>query len=280
MEKIISGKVREIYQINDQELVIVTTDRISAFDVIMPTPIPEKGIILNQLASFWFNYTKDIVKNHMISENLADMPTYFQKPEFEKRTILVKKLKMLPYEFIVRGYMFGSMWKSYQATHEFCNYTWEKDYQLAEKLDTPILTPSTKNNEGHDINVTVDDVRQDLGEELTNQIITTAINLYRRCAEYAATKGIIIADTKFEFGLDEKDQLVLADEILTPDSSRFWDAKSYQIGTSPASYDKQFLRDWLTENQLAGKEPAPIIPKDIVEKTSEKYHHCLEAILD
>lgn len=279
MEKIMSGKVREIYQINDQELVIVTTDRISAFDVIMPTPIPEKGIILNKISSFWFNYTKDIVKNHMISDNLEDMPAYFQKPEFANRTILVKKLKMLPYEFIVRGYMFGSMWQSYKISHSFGNYTWDKDYQLAEKLDTPILTPSTKNSEGHDINISVETLRQDLGDALTDQIITTAINLYQRCAKYALTKGIIIADTKFEFGLDEDGHLVLADEILTPDSSRFWDAKSYQAGTTPASYDKQFLRDWLTQNQFAGKIPAPTIPSDIVQKTSEKYHHCLEAII-
>lgn len=278
MKKIISGKVREVYDLEDGRMVIVTTDRISAFDVILPTMITDKGKVLNALSNFWFGYTKDIVKNHMISSDLKDMPSEFQKPEFEGRTILVKKLKMIPYEVIVRGYMFGSMYEAYKKGEPFLGHSFDKTYQQAEKLDQPIVTPSTKAKEGHDINVTLQYMKDDLGEELGTKIEQAALAVYKKCYEHAAKNGIIIADTKFEFGLDENGDLVLADEVLTPDSSRFWNAATYKVGTSPASYDKQFVRDWLKDNNLAGDANIKSIPQDIVAKTAALYKECQERI--
>lgn len=278
MKKIISGKVREVYDLEGGRMVIVTTDRISAFDVILPTLITDKGKVLNSLANFWFDYTKDIVKNHMISSDLKDMPVDFQKPEFEGRTILVKKLKMIPYEVIVRGYMFGSMYEAYKKGEAFLGHKFEKEYQQAEKLAEPIVTPSTKAQEGHDINVTLQYMKDDLGEELGTKIEKAALAIYKKCYEHAYKNGIIIADTKFEFGLDENGELVLADEVLTPDSSRFWDLSKYKVGGSPASYDKQFIRDWLKENNLAGDSNIKEIPSEIVEKTSEIYRECEKRI--
>ena len=278
MKKIISGKVREVYDLEDGRMVIVTTDRISAFDVILPTMITDKGKVLNALSNFWFNYTKDIVKNHMISSDLKDMPQEFQKPEFEGRTILVKKLKMIPYEVIVRGYMFGSMYEAYKKGEPFLGHKFDKDYQQAERLAEPIVTPSTKAKEGHDINVTLQYMKDDLGEELGTKIEKAALAVYKKCYEHAAKNGIIIADTKFEFGLDEKGDLVLADEVLPPDSSRFWNAATYKVGTSPASYDKQFVRDWLKDNNLAGDPNIKSIPQDIVAKTAALYKECQERI--
>lgn len=278
MKKIISGKVREVYDLEDGRMVIVTTDRISAFDVILPTMITDKGKVLNALSNFWFDYTKDIVKNHMISAELKDMPAEFQKPEFEGRTILVKKLKMIPYEVIVRGYMFGSMYEAYKKGEEFLGHKFDKEYKQAEKLDEPIVTPSTKAAEGHDINVTLDYMKKDLGDDLGTKIEQTALAIYKKCYDHAAKNGIIIADTKFEFGLDENGELVLADEVLTPDSSRFWNAAEYKPGTSPASYDKQFVRDWLKDNNLAGDPDIKSIPAEVVEKTSALYRECQKRI--
>jgi len=280
MEKIISGKVREIYQVSEDRLAIVTTDRVSAFDVILPTPIPDKGKILNALSSFWFSYTEDIVKNHMISEDLQDMPQELQGEEFAGRTILVKKLKMLPFEFIIRGYLFGSMWKEYQKTGGFCGKEFPAGMQQAEKLPEPILTPSTKAEEGHDVNVSFQYMEEKLGSELAHKVCDTALALYKRCYDYAYERGIIIADTKFEFGLDENGELVVADEVLTPDSSRFWSREAYRTGTSPESFDKQYLRDWLIENGLDGKIPPPELPEDVVAKTREKYLECRERLVD
>ena len=279
MKKIISGKVREVYDLEDGRMVIVTTDRISAFDVILPTMITDKGKVLNALSNFWFDLTKDIVKNHMISSDLKDMPAEFQKPEFEGRTILVKKLQMVPYEVIVRGYMFGSMYEAYKKGEPFLGHKFDKEYQQAEKLDEPIVTPSTKAAEGHDINVTLDYMKEDLdkkypGKDLGTKIEQAALAIFKKCAEHAAKNGIIIADTKFEFGLDENGDLVLGDEVLTPDSSRFWNAAEYKVGTSPASYDKQFIRDWLKKNNLAGDPNIKSIPDDVVAKTSALYHEC------
>ena len=279
MKKIISGKVREVYDLEDGRMVIVTTDRISAFDVILPTMITDKGKVLNALSNFWFDLTKDIVKNHMISSDLKDMPAEFQKPEFEGRTILVKKLQMVPYEVIVRGYMFGSMYEAYKKGEPFLGHKFDKEYQQAEKLDEPIVTPSTKAAEGHDINVTLDYMKEDLdkkypGKDLGTKIEQAALAIFKKCAEHAAKNGIIIADTKFEFGLDENGDLVLGDEVLTPDSSRFWNAAEYKVGTSPASYDKQFIRDWLKDNNLAGDPNIKNIPDDVVAKTSALYHEC------
>lgn len=274
MKKIISGKVREVYDLEDGRMVIVTTDRISAFDVILPTMITDKGKVLNALANFWFDYTGDLVKNHMISSDLKDMPADFQKPEFEGRTILCKKLKMIPYEVIVRGYMFGSMYEAYKKGEPFLGHSFDKEYKEAEKLAEPICTPSTKAAEGHDINVTLDYMKNDLGAELGQKIADTAIAIYKKCYDHAYKNGIIIADTKFEFGLDEDGNLVLADEVLTPDSSRFWDLSKYEVGGSPASYDKQFVRDWLKANNLAGDPNIKEVPADVVAQTSQIYHEC------
>ena len=280
MKKIGSGKVREIYEVSDKELVIYTTDRVSAFDVILPTPVPEKGRVLNQLSLFWFDLTKDIVKNHLVSADPKDMPEEFSKEEYKDRVMLVKKLKMLPYEFIIRGYMFGSMWKAYQAGEPFCGQVITGDYQLAQKLEKPILTPSTKATEGHDeYSVTHEGLVKDLGEELAQKLEDTCLRLFEKCYDYAYERGIIIADTKLEFGLDENGELVLADEGFTPDSSRFWNRDEYQVGTSPLSYDKQYLRDWLIENKLDGVTPAPQLPADVVAKTQEKYLECLERLV-
>ncbi|MCQ2241000.1 phosphoribosylaminoimidazolesuccinocarboxamide synthase [Treponema sp.] len=274
MKKIISGKVREVYDLEDGRMVIVTTDRISAFDVILPTMITDKGKVLNALSNFWFNYTKDICANHMISSELKDMPEEFQKPEFEGRTILVKKLKMVPYEVIVRGYMFGSMYEAYKKGEPFLGHSFDKEYQQAEKLAEPIVTPSTKAAEGHDINVTLEYMKNDLGEELGTKIEQAALAIYKKCYDHAYKNGIIIADTKFEFGLTEDGTLVLADEVLTPDSSRFWDLSKYAVGSSPASYDKQFVRDWLKDNNLAGDPNIKEIPADVVAKTAAIYKEC------
>ncbi|HBG66008.1 MAG TPA: phosphoribosylaminoimidazolesuccinocarboxamide synthase [Treponema sp.] len=278
MKKIISGKVREVYDLEDGRMVIVTTDRISAFDVILPTMITGKGKVLNALSNFWFGYTQDIVKNHMISSSLSDMPAEFQKPEFEGRTILVKKLKMIPYEVIVRGYMFGSMYEAYKKGEPFLGHKFSREYKQAEKLAEPIVTPSTKAKEGHDINVTLDYMKKDLGEELGTKIEQAALAIYKKCYEHAYKNGIIIADTKFEFGLDESGALVLGDEVLTPDSSRFWNLATYKEGSSPASYDKQFVRDWLTEHKLAGDPSIQSIPQDIVDKTAALYRECQQRI--
>ena len=279
MKKIISGKVREVYDLEDGRMVIVTTDRISAFDVILPTMVTDKGKVLNALANFWFNYTSDIVKNHMISVDLKDMPAEFQKPEFEGRTILVKKLKMLPYEIIVRGYMFGSMYESYKKDKTFLGVKFDHDYQQAEKLDKPIVTPSTKAEEGHDINVSIEFMKEDLekkypGKNLGETIEKVALEIYNKCYEHAYKNGIIIADTKFEFGLDENGELTLGDEVLTPDSSRFWDLSKYKIGESPASYDKQFLRDWLKNNNLAGDPNIKEVPAEVISTTAAIYREC------
>ena len=278
MKKVISGKVREVYDLEDGRMVIVTTDRISAFDVILPTMIKDKGKVLNALSDFWFDFTGDIVKNHMISSDLKDMPVEFQKPEYEDRTILVKKLKMIPYEVIVRGYMFGSMYDAYKKGEPFLGHKFSKEYALAEKLAEPIVTPSTKATEGHDINVTLDYMKKDLGDELGSKIEKAALAVYKKCYEHAYKNGIIIADTKFEFGLDENGELILADEVLTPDSSRFWNLAEYKEGKSPASYDKQFIRDWLKENHLDGDPNIKSIPADIAEKTASLYRECRKKI--
>ena len=278
MKKIISGKVREVYDLEDGRMVIVTTDRISAFDVILPVDIPGKGKVLNAVSEKWFDLTKDICKNHLISSDTKDMPAEFQKPEFEGRTMLVKKLKMVPYEVIVRGYMFGSMYEAYKKGEPFLGHSFDKEYQEAEKLAEPICTPSTKAKEGHDINVTLDYMKKDLGEELGTKIEKAALAIYKKCYDYANERGIIIADTKFEFGLDESGELILADEVLTPDSSRFWNKDAYKVGTSPASYDKQFVRDWLKANNLAGDPNIKEIPAEIVKKTADLYAECQKRI--
>lgn len=278
MKKIISGKVREVYDLEDGRMVIVTTDRISAFDVILPTMITDKGRVLNALSNFWFGFTAGIVRNHLISADTEDMPAEFRKPEYEGRAALVRKLRMIPYEVIVRGYMFGSMFDAQESGELPEGVRFDRRYQLAEKFDSPIVTPSTKSREGHDVNVSLDSMKADIGPELGGRVEAAALAVYSKAYEHARNNGIIIADTKFEFGLDDDGNLVLADEVLTPDSSRFWEAAEYRVGTSPASYDKQFLRDWLKANNLAGDPDIKEVPADVVAKTAQIYRECQRRI--
>lgn len=278
MKKLISGKVREVYEVSDDRLVIVTTDRISAFDVILSKLVPNKGKVLNAVSMFWFDFTVDIVPNHIISNKLSDMPDYFQKNEFEGRAILVKKVKILPFEFIVRGYMFGNMWDSYQKTREFCGQKITGEYSLAQKLSAPIFTPSTKAYTGHDEYVSAETVENTIGKELTDKIKKISLKLYQICYNKAYSKGIIIADTKFEFGLDKDNNLILADEIFTPDSSRFWSLSDYAVGASPKSYDKQFVRDWLLNNKVNGEMQFDHVPDVVLNKTAEIYQECLRRL--
>ena len=279
MNKIISGKVRDVYDISNDRLVIVTTDRISAYDVILSKPVRDKGKMLNEISLFWFSYTKDIIPNHIISSNLGDMPCFFQKKEFEGRTVLVKKLSIVPFEFIVRGYMFGHMWEAYREGREFCGSKIKGNYKLAEKLDTPLLTPSTKAHTGHDEYIPLHEAADIIGAETTEQIKNTCMELYDKCSEYAINRGIIIADTKFEFGFDERGALFLADEIFTPDSCRFWSLKDYRPGASPKSFDKQFVRDWLSNNKINGMMQFDNVPDDVLNKTAALYSACNEMLI-
>lgn len=278
MNPIYSGKVRDIYDISDGRLVIVTTDRISAFDVVLPEKIPGKGIALNKIADFWFGRTRGIVKNHLISTDTRDMPEFFRKEEFRDRAALVRKLDILPFEFIARGYIFGSMWRAYEEVRPFCGTKITGEYELAQKLDAPIVTPSTKTDTGHDEYIPISDVRNRIGAELTDKITDISMRLYAGCGEYALSRGIIIADAKFEFGLDKNGELVLADEIFTPDSARFWRADEYRTGVSPASYDKQVLRDWLQDNKKDGEYQFGNVPGEVLEKTGRIYGECLRRI--
>ncbi len=277
MKKISSGKVREIYEVDSDKLMLVVSDRISAFDVILPNQVPDKGKVLNRISEFWFNYTNDFVKNHVISTSIEDFPDEFKKPEFEDRSMLVKKLKMLPIECIVRGYITGSGWKSYIENGTVCGITLPKGLQESQKLPEPIFTPSTKATEGHDENISFEQTCSLIGKDLATKVRDTAINIYKRCAEYALTKGIIIADTKFEFGLDENGDLVLGDEVLTPDSSRFWPADEYEVGRSQKSFDKQYMRDWLKRTHWDAENPTPI-PDDVINTTRAKYVEAYERL--
>ncbi len=268
------GKVREIYDAGDS-LIMVATDRISAFDVILNNKITKKGTVLTQMSKFWFDYTKDCVKNHMISTDVKDMPEYFQTPEFEGKSMLCKKLRMIPVECIVRGYITGSGWKSYKENGTVCGIALPEGLEECSKLPQPIYTPSTKAEIGdHDENISFEksiDVLEKVfpghGEEYATKIKDYTLKLYEMCAEYALTRGIIIADTKFEFGLDENGDVLIADEMLTPDSSRFWPLEGYEAGHSQPSFDKQFVRDWLTANPDKGYT----LPQDVIDKTIAKY---------
>lgn len=280
MKKIISGKVREIYEVSGKELVIVTTDRISAFDVILGSEIRDKGVVLNQLSLYWFHFTRNIIPNHILSDQLSDLPLCFSEAPalYDRRTVLVRKLKMLPWEFVVRGYMFGSIWADYSRSKSFCGRSFDREYELAEKLSEPIITPSIKNSTGHDEYVSLERLREALGDVEAERICSVCLDLYRACSAHALKNGIIIADTKFEFGYDENGVLTLADELMTPDSSRFWSADDYRTGVSPKSYDKQFVRDWLTERGLNGVTPAPALPPEITDATAGIYRECCRKI--
>lgn len=282
MKKIISGKVRDVFEVDKSHLLIVTTDRISAFDVILDSEIPGKGAALNSLSNFWFSFTNDIIPNHIVSTSMKDFPAELQQNSsyYQDRTVLVKKLKMLPYEFIVRGYIFGNMWEAYRRDEEFCGKKITGKYRQAEALACPIITPSKKVNEGHDEYISLDQLSSELGNDFSKQLCEISLALYNRCYTYAKERGILIADTKFEFGYDEAGTLTLGDEIFTPDSSRFWDASCYRVGESPKSYDKQFVRDWLIREHLNGKKPAPSLPNEIIEKTARIYQTCLSKLLN
>lgn len=268
MEKIYSGKARDLYDIGNK-LVIVTKDTIS-MHVPLPFEIGHKGEVLNKITKFWFSKTNHIVPNHMISDCLEDMPLEFQTEYFEGRTMMVKKLKMIPYECIVRGYITGSGWDSYKNSRMICGIKLEEGLQESEKLRTPIFTPTTKREDGSDSPVTFKQMCEDIGEELASKIRDISIKIYEYGALYALKKGIIIADTKFEFGLDEKGNLVLADEVLTPDSSRFWLLNDYQVGSKQTNFDRQELYNYNQKYKIT-KDNMKNIPLEIMERISDKY---------
>ena len=277
-----SGKVRDIYDIDNSHMLIVTTDRISAFDVIMPTPIPGKGIILNQVTQFWLNRLSHIIPNQQCDLKLEDvLPDTDERAEVASHAMIVKKLKALPVEAIVRGYIIGSGWKDYQTTGTVCGIELPANLQLAEKLPEAIYTPSTKAAVGtHDENIDYNKSRDLLGADIAEQVRNISLQLYREAADYALQRGIIIADTKFEFGLDTNGQLTLIDEVLTPDSSRFWSKDEYQPGSSPVSFDKQFVRDYLETLDWNKTAPGPELPASIVTKTAEKYEYAKQLLLE
>lgn len=281
LELLARGKVRDIYAIDAQNMLIVTTDRLSAFDVVLPTPIPRKGIILTQVANFWFDYLKEVIPNHFSDLTLEDLPlSATERETLEGRSMLVKRLKPLPVEAIVRGYLIGSGWKDYQATGQVCGIDLPQGLQLAQQLPEPIFTPSTKAEVGdHDINISFAQMQQHIGVELAEQVRTVSLQLYQQAADYALKRGIIIADTKFEFGLDEAGNLVLIDEILTPDSSRFWPVDHYQVGISPPSFDKQYVRDYLETLTWGKTAPGPELPAEVAQKTAEKYQEVAKRLM-
>ena len=267
------GKVRDIYDVDANTMLLIATDRLSAFDVILPTPIQDKGAILTEIANFWFEKLGHIVPNHLTGINPDTVVSdATEKAQLGKRALVVKKLKPLPIEAIVRGYLVGSGWKEYKVSGTVCGIPLPAGLQEASKLPQPIFTPSSKAAVGdHDENITLERCAALLGEELAEKVAQVSLRLYQEAAEYALTKGIIIADTKFEFGLDAAGELYLIDEVLTPDSSRFWPADQYQVGKNPPSFDKQYVRDWLESSGWDKKPPAPVLPADVAAKTSEKY---------
>lgn len=280
LEIIARGKVRDIYAIDAEHMLIVTTDRFSAFDVVFDEPIPRKGELLTEVSNFWFERTADLITNHLSNLDLRDYVSAADYEQLRARSIIVRRLKTLPVEAIVRGYVIGSGWKDYQATGAICGIELPAGLQQAARLPEPIFTPSTKAEVGdHDINVSFDEVVAKIGADKADAIREKSIELYRQAADYARERGIIIADTKFEFGVDANDELVLIDEILTPDSSRYWPADEYRVGISPPSYDKQFVRDYLETLDWDKTPPAPRLPADIVEKTMQKYQQVRDILL-
>jgi phosphoribosylaminoimidazole-succinocarboxamide synthase len=267
------GKVRDIYDIDEGHMLIITTDRISAFDVVMPNAIPGKGVVLNQVTRFWMEKLAHIIPNHLSDMPLEDaLPDAGERAEVENHAMIVKKLKALPVEAIVRGYLIGSGWKDYQQTGAVCGIALPPGLKIADRLPEVIYTPSTKASVGaHDENIDFAESETLLGKDIAAQVRDTSMRLYQEAAEYAKDRGIIIADTKFEFGLDDDGSLTLIDEVLTPDSSRFWPADQYQPGTSPVSFDKQFVRDYLETLDWNKTAPGPELPDEIVTKTAEKY---------
>jgi phosphoribosylaminoimidazole-succinocarboxamide synthase len=280
LPRISQGKVRDIYSVDDDHLLIVTTDRLSAFDVVLPDPIPGKGEVLTRLSNFWFGRTTDIVNNHLSKLPLEDVVTdHEERTAIASRASVVRRLKPLPIEAVVRGYLIGSGWKDYQMTGQVCGIELPPGIDQAAQLPKPIFTPATKAAFGnHDENISFERVIDEIGLELARAVRELAIAIYRRGSEYAMRRGIIIADTKFEFGLDTDGKLYLIDEVLTPDSSRFWPADQYQTGISPPSFDKQFVRDYLETLGWDKTAPGPDLPDSIIQKTAEKYSQALDLL--
>ncbi len=267
------GKVRDVYLVDEDRLLIVATDRISAFDCVLPTPIERKGEVLTALSQFWFDKLGHIVPNHLITTNVDEMPEVVRShaQTLKGRSMLVRRGEVFPVECVVRGYLVGSGWKDYLKTGEVCGIKLPAGLRESEELPEPLFTPSTKAEQGHDENISEDQVRAILGEETTSLLRDTSLQLYSAARDYARTRGIIIADTKFEFGLDKNQELVLVDEVLTPDSSRFWPADSYEPGRSQPSFDKQFVRDYLETLAWDKKPPAPPIPPEVATATTGRY---------
>ncbi|WP_199155569.1 phosphoribosylaminoimidazolesuccinocarboxamide synthase [Chromobacterium sp. ASV23] len=279
LKKIYSGKVRDLYEIDEARMLMIATDRLSAFDVILDDPIPAKGQILTAISNFWFEKLKDVVPNHLTGDQPEDVVAAADLPQVQGRAVVAKRLKAVPIEAVVRGYLAGSGWKEYQQSGSICGVALPAGLKEADQLPEPIFTPSTKAAVGdHDENISFAQCEAIVGSELAAKVRDTAILLYKTAAEYAATRGIIICDTKFEFGLDENGVLTLMDEALTPDSSRFWPADSYQPGSNPPSFDKQFVRDWLEASGWNKQAPAPAVPLDVREKTAAKYREALERL--
>jgi phosphoribosylaminoimidazole-succinocarboxamide synthase len=279
LKRIGKGKVRDIYAVDGDKMMIVVSDRLSAFDVVLPDPIPDKGRVLTELANFWFDKLRGVVPNHLTGiDPEAVVKGEDEKAQVRGRAIVVKKLKPLPIEAVVRGYIIGSGWKDYQATGKICGIALPKGLQQAQKLPEPIFTPATKAESGHDENISFARMCEIVGKERAEEIKAVSIRLYKEASDFAATKGIIIADTKFEFGLDDQGKLVLIDEVLTADSSRFWPADQYRVGVSPPSYDKQFVRDYLETLDWDKTPPAPKLPADVIARTSAKYREALEKL--
>ena len=279
LKKIYAGKVRDLYEIDARRMLMIATDRLSAFDVILAEPIPDKGKILTAISNFWFEQLKDVVPNHLTGDRAEDLVSAADLPQVEGRAVVAKRLQPVPVEAIVRGYLAGSGWKEYKQSGTVCGIQLPAGLQEASKLPQPIFTPSTKAAVGdHDENISFEQMVDKVGRELAEKVRDTAIRLYQTAAEYAAKRGIIIADTKFEFGLDADGTLVLMDEALTPDSSRFWPADSYREGSNPPSFDKQFVRDWLESTGWNKNPPAPELPDDVAIRTAQKYREALERL--
>ncbi|WP_407675542.1 phosphoribosylaminoimidazolesuccinocarboxamide synthase [Polynucleobacter acidiphobus] len=278
------GKVRDVYAIDQDHLLMITSDRISAFDVVMQEAIPEKGVVLNQMSNFWFSHLAHVIPNHLTGVDPATVVDPSEIDQVRGRAVVAKRLTPILVEAVVRGYLAGSGWKDYQETGSVCEIALPKGMQNAQVLPEPIFTPAAKAEMGHhDENISYAEVERRIGSELAKKIKDTSIRLYTEAADYARRRGIIIADTKFEFGLDAKGQLVLMDEILTADSSRFWPADTYRVGSNPPSFDKQFLRDWLESVRIEGQPwnkaaPAPHLPDEIIQKTAEKYREAWQRL--
>ena len=272
------GKVRDIYAVGGDKMLIVTSDRLSAFDVVLSDPIPDKGRVLNEMANFWFSQLGHVVPNQLTGIDPETVVRGEEREQVRGRSVVVKKLKPLPIEAVVRGYIIGSGWKDYQKTGKVCGIALPKGLQQAQKLPEPIFTPATKAETGHDENISFEEVAKLIGKDKAEKVRDISIRLYKEASEFAAKKGIIIADTKFEFGLDDRGNIVLIDEVLTADSSRFWPADSYKVGVSPPSFDKQYVRDYLETLDWNKAPPAPKLPAEVIKKTSEKYREALERL--